>query len=163
MMSTGWILLLFIFKQRTADYMRISDWSTDVFSSDLNLIKTRTGQNRKKSDMKPAIDSTPLRSAADMRRFIRVPVRLHANDPNFIAPLDLERSEAFSAKKNPLFEHAEVQFWLAVRNGIDVGRISAQIDRLSPMRRDEGAGYRSEERRVGKECVRPCRCRWVPD
>src|SRR3546814_6150567 len=76
-----------------------------------------------------------------MRRVIRVPVRLHANDPNFIAPLDLERSEAFSAKKNPFFEHAEVQFWLAVRNGIDVGRISAQIDRLSPMLRDEGAGY----------------------
>src|SRR3546814_3776829 len=108
--------------------MRISDWSSDMCSSDLrcpagvrgtrpddpaslrfNLIKTRTGQNRKKSDMKPAIDITPVRSAADMRRFIRVPVRLHANDPNFIAPLDLERSEAFSAKKNPFFEHAEVQ------------------------------------------------------
>src|SRR3546814_12485702 len=24
------------------------------------------------------------------------------------------------------------------------------------------AWYRSEERRVGKECVRPCRCRWSP-
>lgn len=91
--------------------------------------------------MKSAIDIVPVRSAAELRRFIRVPVRLHANDPNFIAPLDLERSEAFSAKKNPFFEHADVQFWLAVRNGIDVGRISAQIDRLSPMLRDEGAGH----------------------
>src|SRR3546814_18188961 len=91
--------------------------------------------------MKPAIDITPVRSAADMRRFIRVPVRLHANDPNFIAPLDLERSEAFSAKKNPFFEHADVQFWLAVRNGIDAARISAQNERLSPLLRDEGARY----------------------
>src|SRR3546814_19072907 len=27
----------------------------------------------------------------------------------------------------------------------------------------KGAGIRSEERRVGKECVSPCRSRWSPD
>src|SRR3546814_15368357 len=26
-----------------------------------------------------------------------------------------------------------------------------------------GTGFRSEERRVGKECVSPCRSRWWPD
>src|SRR3546814_21036317 len=26
-----------------------------------------------------------------------------------------------------------------------------------------GVGYRSDERRVGKECVSPCRARWSPD
>ena len=26
----------------------------------------------------------------------------------------------------------------------------------------EGGGNRSEERRVGKECVQPCRSRWSP-
>src|SRR3546814_10488348 len=85
--------------------------------------------------MKPAIDITPVRSAADMRRFIRVPVRLHANDPNFIAPLDLERSEAFSAKKNPFFEHAEVQFWLAVRNGMFEERSEEHTSELQSLMR----------------------------
>lgn len=64
-----------------------------------------------------------------MSRFIRLPARLHANDPNWVTPLEMEREEAFSPKKNPLFRTTEVQFWLAVRDGRDVGRISAQIER----------------------------------
>src|SRR3546814_20060993 len=31
------------------------------------------------------------------------------------------------------------------------------------LRFKEGEEVRSEERRVGKECVRPCRSRWVPE
>src|SRR3546814_17340905 len=43
-----------------------------------------------------------------------------------------------------------------------VGIKLAQLDRAS--RRDEqSSGRRSEERRVGKECVRPCRSRWSPE
>ncbi|NGY03641.1 GNAT family N-acetyltransferase [Solimonas terrae] len=91
--------------------------------------------------MTSSVEMVPVRSAAEMRRFIRVQARLHAHDPLFIAPLELERSEAFSAKKNPFFAHADVQFWIAQRDGVDVGRISAQIDHLSPMLRDEGAGH----------------------
>lgn len=87
------------------------------------------------------VEIVPVHSADEMRRFIRLPARLHAADPHFVPPLELERAEAFSPKKNPFFAHAEVQFWLAVRDGADVGRISAQIDRLSPMLREEGAGH----------------------
>ena len=72
------------------------------------------------------VDGGPLLS-----RFIRLPARLHrdAGDRQWITPLEMERGEAFSPKKNPLFQTTEVQFWLAQRDGRDVGRISAQIDR----------------------------------
>ena len=70
--------------------------------------------------------STP----AEMDRFIKLPYALYAADPNFVPPLLLEREEALSPKKNPYFQHAEAKFWLARRGGRDVGRISAQIDRL---------------------------------
>ena len=70
--------------------------------------------------------STP----AEMDRFIRLPGVLYASDPSFVPPLLLEREEALSPKKNPFFQHAEAKFWLARRDGRDVGRISAQIDRL---------------------------------
>jgi hypothetical protein len=76
------------------------------------------------------IDIVPVQGAAMLERFIRVPMRLNAGDPAYVAPLLYERREALS-KKNPYFEHAEVQFWLAVRDGRDVGRISAQIDALA--------------------------------
>jgi hypothetical protein len=76
------------------------------------------------------IDIIALASPAELDRFIKLPALLYANDPAFVPPLLLERSEALSPAKNPYFQHAETQFWLARRDGRDVGRISAQIDRL---------------------------------
>ena len=80
----------------------------------------------------------PVTTKADLDRFIRVPMNLNRNDPNWVSPLLLERQEALSPKHNPLFRHLDYQFWLAVRDGRDVGRISAQVDRLAP---DPTAGY----------------------
>lgn len=71
----------------------------------------------------------PVRTAAELKRFIRVPARLYVNDANFVPALELERKDALT-RKNPLFEHLEAQYFLAVRNGRDVGRISAQVDSL---------------------------------
>jgi hypothetical protein len=75
----------------------------------------------------------------EMERFIRVPMRLNARDPAWIPPLVMERQEALSPKINPLFQHEEAAFWIAVKDGRDVGRISAQIDELAPP--DPGAPY----------------------
>ena len=83
----------------------------------------------------------PVRTAAHLERFIRVPMRLNAGDPNWIAPLMFERREALSAKHNPFFAHADAQFWLACKDGRDVGRISAQIDHLAPSDPAAPSGY----------------------
>lgn len=83
----------------------------------------------------------PVSTREELERFIRVPMRLNAGDPKWIAPLMFERREALSAKHNPFFEHADVQFWLAVRDGRDVGRISAQIDHLAATDPAAPAGY----------------------
>jgi hypothetical protein len=74
----------------------------------------------------------PVTTAAEFKRFIRLPAILHRDDPLFVAPLEMERSESLSPKHNPYFQHAEVQFWLAQRGNRDVGRISAQIDHMAP-------------------------------
>lgn len=86
------------------------------------------------------VDIVPVGSKAELDRFIRVPMRLGARDPNYIAPLILERGESLTPKGNPFFEHADVQFWLAVKDGRDVGRVSAQVDHLNPQTR-EGVGH----------------------
>jgi hypothetical protein len=72
----------------------------------------------------------PVLSSAELKRFIRLPRHLYAGDPNFVPPLEMERLDALRPGRNPYFEHAEAQYFLAVRNGRDVGRISAQVDRL---------------------------------
>lgn len=87
------------------------------------------------------IEILPVTTAAELERFIRVPMRLNAGDPNWIAPLMFERREALSPKHNPFFQHADHQFWLARRDGRDVGRISAQIDHLARTDPAAPAGY----------------------
>lgn len=86
-----------------------------------------------------AFDSTnadlsviPVKTPQELKRFIALPARLNAKDPNWITPLFMERTEALTPKTNPFFAHAEVQLFLATRGGRDVGRISAQIDQLTP-------------------------------
>lgn len=75
-----------------------------------------------------AIDILEVKTPADLDRFIRLPERLHAGDPAYVAPLRMERRQALTPATNPFFSHAEAAFFLALRGGEVVGRISAQID-----------------------------------
>ncbi len=87
------------------------------------------------------VEIIPVESQAELERFIRLPMRLSARDPHYVAPLMFERREALSRKVNPFFQHADAQFWLAVDGGRDVGRISAQIDHLAKTDPAAPAGY----------------------
>src|SRR3546814_7131463 len=102
---------LFFFKQKTAYDMRISDWSSDVCSSDLHQMLDQF-----------------LQLAMRRRGIERHVGRARQRD----APLGFAR-------------------------GMFRPFIGEQDDRLGEVERGE---FRSEERRVGKECVSTCRSRW---
>src|SRR6476660_4984147 len=69
-----------------------------------------------------------VRSRRDLKRFVKVPFRLHRDSPQWVAPLIFERMEFLDRDKNPYFEHAEAEFLIAERDGEPVGRISVQVD-----------------------------------
>jgi GNAT superfamily N-acetyltransferase len=71
---------------------------------------------------------TPVRSRRDLREFIGLPYRLHANAAAWIPPLRLERWAFLNRRLNAYFKRADAQLFLARRGGRVVGRISAQID-----------------------------------
>src|SRR3546814_7379342 len=100
-------VIFFFFKQKTAYEMRISDWSSDVCSSDL-----QKGRG--------------MRRAVDIARKLELTA---------LALGCLKRKELCAAfvRVNP--------------NTI-----------MTP----QNCYNRSEERRVGKECVSTCRSRWSP-
>lgn len=81
-----------------------------------------------------------VRSRADRIAFLKVPFALYRNDPNWVPQLFFERMEHLSEKKNPYFDHAEAQLFIAERQGRAVGRISAQIDRLHLERYNDATG-----------------------
>src|SRR3546814_3219353 len=104
-----WCLYFFFFKQKTAYEMRISDWSSDVCSSDL------IGG--------PVMDQqVQLVTTGDVGNFIVTECAPQTPGPGEIRL----RHEGIGV------------------NFIDIYH------------------RRSEERRVGKECVSTCRSRWSP-
>lgn len=82
----------------------------------------------------------PVSNSRDMRRFIRVPWSVYAEDPTWVPPLLLERREHFSPR-NPYFAHARCRFWVAYRGKRPVGRITAQIDELHQKRYSDATGF----------------------
>src|SRR3546814_13132927 len=104
--------------------MRISDWSSDVCSSDL---VDRVLRDRQK---KPLV--------------VRRVEGVHS-------PSDLART-------------VETIGWVPVDSTVRVSDVPNIVGTLggSKLYGDGAAAPRSEERRVGKECVSTCRSRWSP-
>ncbi|HEV7615313.1 MAG TPA: hypothetical protein VGO36_03700 [Solirubrobacterales bacterium] len=75
-----------------------------------------------------SVSIRPVRTRRELKRFVKVPFRLHRASPEWVAPLIFERMAFLDRKKNPYFEHAEAEYFLAERDGEPVGRITAQID-----------------------------------
>ena len=82
----------------------------------------------------------PVRDRKTLNQFIRVPWRIYRDDPAWIPPLILER-RLHLADSNPYFKHAECRFWLALKDGVPAGRISAQIDALHLERYRDDTGF----------------------
>jgi GNAT superfamily N-acetyltransferase len=85
-----------------------------------------------------ALEIRPVRSRADLNRFVKLPFRLYKGRPNWVPPLVYERKRHLNRDKNPFFEHAEAEYFLAWRDGRPVGRISAHVDhRLNEVQDNE--------------------------
>ena len=59
----------------------------------------------------------PVRTRRELKRFVKVPFALHRDHPQWVAPLIFERMEFLSREKNPYFEHAEAEYFVAERDG----------------------------------------------
>lgn len=78
--------------------------------------------------MAASVSIRPVRTRRELKRFVKVPFRLHREHPQWVPPLIYERMRFLDRGKNPYFEHAEAEYFLAEREGEPVGRISAQVD-----------------------------------
>ncbi len=83
----------------------------------------------------------PVSNPKQLQQFIGAAWPLYRDDPNWVAPLIFEQKQRFSPAKNPFFEHAHGQAWVAWRGNQIVGRISAQIDQLHLDQYQDNTGY----------------------
>ena len=88
-----------------------------------------------------SVEIIPVQTKSQWRDFHHLPYGIYRDDPNWVAPLLLERSFHFQPAHNPYFKHARAAFFLAYQNGKPVGRITAQIDQLVQDRYQDGMGH----------------------
>src|SRR3546814_11047499 len=119
----------FFVKQKTAYELRISDWSSDVCSSDLRI----DGQILIYPSVAGDVDGASM----------------HA----FVPPL-MGRDEIAAYYDLYVPDRTD-------RSDIRFAPLAGRLENLPPAL-VVTAGQRSEERRVGKECVSTCRSRWSP-
>ncbi|UCC40053.1 MAG: hypothetical protein JSV96_00915 [Candidatus Aminicenantes bacterium] len=63
-----------------------------------------------------------------LKKFIRFPWKVYKSDPNWVPPLIMDIKEKLDKKKNPFFEHAEMDLFIAHKNNEITGRIAAIVD-----------------------------------
>jgi hypothetical protein len=91
----------------------------------------RVAPNKGKIVTLANLDITPVSTTSDREAFVDFGFRINAGDPNYVPNLRSEELGKFTPGKNPFFEHARCQLFLARRGGAVVGRISAHIDELA--------------------------------
>jgi hypothetical protein len=82
----------------------------------------------------------PVATRAQRKAFVDFAWDVYRDDRAWVPPLKSEVHALLTPGKNPWFEHARAQLWLAIRNGRTVGRISAQVDDLVLQHMGAGTG-----------------------
>jgi GNAT superfamily N-acetyltransferase len=88
----------------------------------------------------PSVAIVPLQPH-DTTAFIKFPWRVYAGDHLWVPPLILERKAFLHPRKNPFFQHAQVQLFLARMGGQTVGRIAAAVNQAHDRFHHERAGF----------------------
>jgi hypothetical protein len=80
--------------------------------------------------MNEPVTIRPVATKQDRKTFVDFAWKVYRDDPAWVPPLKDEVHGLITPGKNPWFEHARAQLWLAERGQHIVGRISAQVDDL---------------------------------
>ncbi len=93
----------------------------------------------------------PVTTAADLNKFVAFPYRLYRGDSYWVPPLRMDVRTLLSKTKNPFFQHAEAEYFLAEqqeaagdgggRRGTVVGRIAAIHNRAHNEFHADSAGF----------------------
>jgi hypothetical protein len=76
------------------------------------------------------IDQIDTNKRSDVKRFYRIPFSIYADCPQWVPPLWADLSMQLNRKQHPFYEHSDADFFIAVKDGKDVGRIAVMENKL---------------------------------
>ncbi|RPI28631.1 MAG: hypothetical protein EHM70_16545, partial [Chloroflexota bacterium] len=75
------------------------------------------------------VEKIDTKDKAQAQRFINIPYRLYKNHPQWVPPLVMDTKAQMDRDKHPFYEHSCADFFIASRDGRDVGRVTALENR----------------------------------
>jgi GNAT superfamily N-acetyltransferase len=75
-----------------------------------------------------SLEIREVRNSKEMNTFVKFPLSLYKNHPNYVPALVFDDLATFNTKKNPAYDFCESICFLAYRNGKIVGRIAGLIN-----------------------------------
>jgi GNAT superfamily N-acetyltransferase len=75
------------------------------------------------------VQQVNLQQRQQIRHFVDIPYRLYKRHAEWVPPLRMDVELMLNKQKHPFYEHSEADFFVAVRDGRDVGRIAALVNR----------------------------------
>jgi len=76
-----------------------------------------------------------------LKQFVELPYRLYRDYPHWVPPLRIAVKELLDKAKHPFYKDAEVEFFIAQKDGQAVGRVAAIIDKAHNRFHEENAGF----------------------
>ncbi|MBP1648370.1 MAG: hypothetical protein H6Q30_1815 [Bacteroidetes bacterium] len=83
----------------------------------------------------------PVRTKKDETRFIKFQWTINEGNPHWVPPLLMDRRKLIDRKGNPFYKHAEMEMFLAERDGAPVGRIAAIVNDNHIKEHNEKVGF----------------------
>jgi len=82
-----------------------------------------------------------VETKADLDKFIKCQWNFYKNDPHWVPPLIMERKTLLSKEKNPFFQKATADYFIAYRNNEIVGRIVAIKNDIHLEHHNDNTGF----------------------
>jgi hypothetical protein len=83
----------------------------------------------------------PVRTRAQRQQFIKMIWKLYSACPQWVPPLLIDRRMTLDTQKNPFYQHAEIDLFLAFRDGEIAGRIAAIVNHNHNSFHGENIGF----------------------
>ena len=89
----------------------------------------------------PHLEVISVATRRERKLFFNLPWDMYRGDPNWVPPLRIVQKELLNYRHHPFYDDAEIQTFVALRDGQPCGRIAVLVNHAHNRQYDEQRGF----------------------